>query len=256
MKLWKDEMPHALAGEEFEPYLTPWLCEGAKTAIVVCPGGAYGDRCSYEGDDVGAWLNSVGISAFVLEYRVNPYRAPAAPSDVQRAIRLVRYMAADHGITHVGVMGFSAGGHLAVTASVHYDHPFYPPMDDVDCLSARPDFSVLCYSVVDMGQYRHDWSRRFLLGDEPTEQEIAFYSLQTQVTAQTPPAFLWHTAEDASVPAENTLLYAMALSAHKVPYEMHLFPHGPHGMALAQETPYVGRWKDMLLQWLRQMQFV
>ena len=153
-------------------------------------------------------------------------------------------------------MGFSAGGHLAAIASVHYDYPFYPPQDEADALSARPDFSVLCYSVIDMGEYRHDWSRRFLLGDVPDEAQIEFYSPQRCVTENTPPAFLWHTAQDASVPAINSMFYAAALQKCGVPYELHIFPFGQHGKALALDDASVGQWRQLLRQWLVSMKFL
>lgn len=233
IKLWNQTMPHRCVEDAFEPYLTPYDCDAAKTAIVVCPGGAYCGRADYEGNDVGAWLNTIGITAFVLEYRVAPSKAPAQPSDAQRAMRLARKLCMERGIERLGIMGFSAGGHLAATLSVHYDEAFYPPQDELDNLSACPDFTVLCYSVIDMGEYRHDWSRRFLLGDVPDEAQIEFYSPQRCVTENTPPAFLWHTAQDASVPAINSMLYAAALQKCGVPYELHIFPFGQHGKALA-----------------------
>ncbi|MGN0980954.1 MAG: alpha/beta hydrolase [Candidatus Avoscillospira sp.] len=256
MKLWDREMPHRCQDDCFEPYLTPYIAAGSRTAVVVCPGGAYCGRAAYEGDDVAVWLNTIGLSAFVLEYRVAPSKAPAQPADVQRAIRLARKIGVEYGITQVGIMGFSAGGHLAALASVHYEHVFYPPVDDADALSARPDFTVLCYSVIDMGVYRHDWSRRFLLGEEPAPELVNFYSPHLQVTEHTPPAFLWHTAQDASVSAVNTMLYAQALQARGVSYEMHIFPFGEHGKALAMDDPHVGAWKDLLKKWLILMKFL
>lgn len=256
MKLWSKTVPHALPEADFEPYLTPYLCPGAKTAIIVCPGGAYHNRCTYEGDDVAAWLNTIGISAYVLEYRVFPYSAPAQPSDVQRAVRLVRQQAAVQGIEKIGIMGFSAGGHLAATASVHYDKQFYEPTDEADALSARPDFSVLCYSVLDLTGATHLWTKSALLGENPSEEYQSFHSPCLQVTEQTPPAFIWHTAEDQAVPAEHALRYAKALMQHKVPVELHVFPFGGHGSSLAQEDAYVGRWKRLLEDWLKMMRFL
>lgn len=122
IRLWNQTMPHRCPADAFEPYLTPYFCDGAKTAIVVCPGGAYSERVTYEGDDVAVWLNTIGITAFVLEYRVAPSKAPAQPSDAQRAMRLARKLCMEHGIERLGIMGFSAGGHLAATLSVHYNH--------------------------------------------------------------------------------------------------------------------------------------
>ena len=256
IKLWNQTMPHRCVEDAFEPYLTPYDCDAAKTAIVVCPGGAYCGRADYEGNDVGAWLNTIGITAFVLEYRVAPSKAPAQPSDAQRAMRLARKLCMERGIERLGIMGFSAGGHLAATLSVHYDEAFYPPHDELDNLSACPDFTVLCYSVIDMGEYRHDWSRRFLLGDTLDEAQIEFFSPQRCVTENTPPAFLWHTAQDASVPAINSMLYAAALQKCDVPYELHIFPFGQHGKALALDDASVGQWRQLLRQWLASMKFL
>ncbi len=253
MELWTKGMPYQINGEAFIPYMTPYMVEGAKTAIVVCPGGGYEFRAEHEGSHIAKWLNTIGISAFVLEYRVSPYMAPAEGADVQRAIRMARRAAEACGIERIGVMGFSAGGHLAATASVHFDHIFYKKTDDVDSLSARPDFSVLCYPVIDMFEYRHDGSRCNLLGNYPKHDQKEFYSLHRQITDKTPPAFIWHTAEDSSVPVENSLLYAMKLSEHKIPYELHIYPYGGHGMGLAEEHPHVKAWSDALEKWLMSM---
>ena len=253
MKLWNKEMPHALPAEAFAPYLTPYPCPGAKTAIIVCPGGAYHNRCSYEGDDVAVWLNTIGVAAYVLEYRVFPNHAPAQPSDVQRAVRLVRQ---EEKYENIGIMGFSAGGHLAATVSVHYDKVFYTPADEADALSARPDFSVLCYSVLDLTGETNVWTKNALLGEDPSEEDLIFHSPHLQVTEQTPPAFVWHTAQDAAVPAMHALLYAGALMAHQVPVELHVFPFGGHGCSMAQPDAYVGRWKPLFADWLAMMQYL
>lgn len=251
MQLWNNEMPYYDKEVEFIPYLTPYIKEGAKTAVVVCPGGGYSHRAPHEGDRIGEWLNEIGFSAFVLEYRVAPYHAPAEGSDVQRAIRVVRSEASRYGIEKVGVMGFSAGGHLAGTASVHYDKKFYEPTDEIDALSARPDFSILCYPVIDMGLYRHEGSRSNLVNYMPKKSERDFYSLHLQVTDDTPPAFLWHAADDAVVATENSMLYALALSEHKIPYELHIYPFGGHGQGLAENNPHMHQWAAALEKWLK-----
>lgn len=250
IKLWTKKMPYYNNTVEFEPYLTPYIVEGAKLGIVVCPGGAYSMRAGYEGDDYAEWLNSIGISAYVLEYRVAPYMAPAIVSDVQRAIRIAKKELAKHGAEKIGIMGSSAGSHLAALASVHYDKVFYEPQDEFDEMSARPDFSILCYAVIDMYEFRHDGSRRNLIGSTPKKYDKDFYSPQLQVTDNTPPAFLWHTANDEAVPAENAMIYAMALSEHNISYELHIYPDGRHGLALANDNPYVGQWKKSLELWL------
>lgn len=250
MQLWTENMPYYDSNIEFIPYLTPYIVEGAKLGIVVCPGGGYVGRTEYEGNTYAEWLNSIGVSALVLEYRVAPYKAPAQVCDVQRAIRVARKELAQHGAQKVGVMGSSAGSHLAATASVHYDKTFYEPQDEIDEISAKPDFTILCYPVIDMYEFRHDGSRMNLIGKSPKKGEKDFYSLYMQVTDDTPPAFLWHTANDQWVPAENSMLYAMALSEHNIPYELHIYPDGPHGLGLAKNNPYVSQWSEALKRWL------
>ena len=163
MELWNGNMPHYDNAIDFKPYLTPYIIDGAKTAVVVCPGGGYTHRAPHEGNEYAEWLNSIGVSAVVLEYRVAPYKTPAPGQDIQRAIRDARYELTKLGVEKIGVMGSSAGGHLAATASVHYDKMFYEPQDEIDEVSARPDFTILCYPVIDMYEYRHDGSRMNLL---------------------------------------------------------------------------------------------
>ncbi len=254
MNIWDDgKMPYYDETNEFIPYLTPYTIDGAKGAVLVCPGGGYAMRAEHEGNVIAEWLNSIGVSAFVLEYRVAPYAAPAEGSDVQRAMRIVRSMAKKYGYEKIAVMGFSAGAHLAATVSVHYDVDFYEPIDEIDEISARPDASILCYPVIDMYEYRHDGSRCNLIGTNPRPDMKEFYSLHLNVTDDTPPAFLWHTAEDATVPAENSMLYASALSAHKIPYELHIYPFGHHGLGLADEVPHTHQWAAALDNWLTLM---
>lgn len=246
-------MPHYNSECDFKPYLTPYIVEGAKTAVVVCPGGGYVMRAEHEGKEYAEWLNTIGISAVVLEYRVEPYKTPAPASDVQRAIRVVRNELTRMGVEKVGVMGSSAGGHLAATASVHYDKKFYEPQDEIDEISARPDFTILCYPVIDMYEFRHDGSRMSLLGDRIKKSDKDFYSLHKQVTDDTPTAFLWHTSTDQAVPAENSMLYAMALAEHLIPYELHIYPYGQHGLGLAKDDAYVHEWSNALERWLKNM---
>ena len=186
----------------------------------------------------------------VLAYRVAPYKAPAGCCDVQRAMRIARKEFALHGTHKIGVMGSSAGSHLASTASVHYDKVFYELQDEIDKISASPDFTILCYPVIDMYEFRHGGSREHLIGRKPKKSEKAFYSLHLQVTDHTPPAFLWHTANDPVVPAENPLLYAMALSEHNIRYELHIYPDGQHGLGLAKGHAHVGQWTDALRRWI------
>jgi len=253
MKLWSKNIPFYNNSIEFKPYPTEYIVDGAKTAIVVCPGGGYTGRAVHEGREYAEWLNSIGISAVVLEYRMAPYQAPVPACDVQRAMRVVRYELTKLGVEKVGVMGSSAGGHLAATASVHYDKCFYEPQDEIDDISARPDFTILCYPVIDMYEYRHDGSKTNLLGGRAKTADKDFYSLHKQVTDDTPTAFLWHTSTDNAVPAENSMLYAMALSEHLIPYELHIYPEGGHGMGLANGNAYIHEWCNALERWLKSM---
>ena len=250
MKLWSESMPYQNNAIDFTPYLTPYIVEGSKIGVVVCPGGAYFCRAEHEGISYAKWLNSIGVSAIVLDYRVTPYQSPAPCCDVQRAIRVAKKELSQHGAHKIGVMGSSAGGHLAASASVHYDKVFYEPQDEIDEICARPDFTILCYPVIDMYEFRHDGSRINLMGNTPKKSEKDFYSLHLQVTDNTPPAFLWHTSNDQAVPAENSILYAMALSEHNIPYELHIYPDGSHGLGLAMDFPHVNQWLDALKHWL------
>ena len=249
--LWNDTMPYKMDDVDFIPHIKEYVV-GSKGAVVVCPGGGYSMRAAHEGDTMGEWFNSIGITAFVLEYRVAPYKHPAEISDVQRAIRYVRHNAEKYGIDKdkIAVMGFSAGGHLAATASVHYDKKMYEPTDDIDTESAKPNASILCYPVIDMGEYRHDGSKCNLIGDRPTADMTEFMSAHLQINTETPEAFLWHTSSDNGVHVMNSLLYAQGLAKNCINYEMHIYPLGEHGLGLAPDVPYVSRWAEDLERWL------
>ena len=261
IKIWGNEMPYrletiepgtnALDSVDFEPYIQAYPA-GSKGAVIVLPGGGYVNRAQHEGTTFGEWFQSIGITAFVLQYRVAPNAHPAEISDAMRAVKYVRHHAEEYGIDRdkIAIMGFSAGGHLAGSLSVHYDKKMYEPTDEIDSASARPDLSILCYPVIDMGEYRHDGSRINLIGRKPTEAMKEFMSLYTQVTDDTPEAFLMHATPDDVVPVDNSLLYARALSAHNVDFEMHIYPEGGHGMGLATHEPYVAGWTKHLEDWL------
>jgi acetyl esterase/lipase len=196
----------------------------------------------------------------VLDYRVSPYRHPVPLGDAQRAIRLLRHHAADWQIDpgHVGILGFSAGGHCATSAATHFDPGRTGVDDPVDGQSCRPDLLVACYPVISFGKYRHHGSMLNLLADaqgqvDPVLQEQL--SLENRVTAQTPPAFLWHTSDDAGVPVTNSLLYAEALYRCGIPCELHVFPKGRHGLGLAADDPVVGQWTSLCARWLQTLGF-
>ncbi|WP_251551559.1 alpha/beta hydrolase [Neobacillus muris] len=258
--LWNGEIPFLqLDDQENPPTLIPFLVKESanKAAMIVCPGGGYHHRANHEGEPVARWLNSLGISAFVLNYRTAPYKHPVPLTDAQRAIRFVRSHAEEWNLDKqkVGILGFSAGGHLAASTSTLYHHHGTDFSDLVDQEDCRPDLAVLCYPVISLLEHFHEGSMINLLGDHPDEEARTLLSCDRNVTADTPPAFLWHTADDASVPVENSLLYAAALSKKKVPFEMHIFPHGRHGLGLASDEPIVGKWTELCAGWLTQQGF-
>jgi len=258
--LWPEGTPNAL-GQDAEdiPTLVPYLVDGGERtpAIVVCPGGGYARRAEHEGEPVALWLNSLGISAFVVHYRVAPYRHPNPLSDAQRAIRTVRHRAGEWNIdpNRVGILGFSAGGHVASSAGTHFDAGRPGAADPIERESSRPDLLVLCYPVISFGEYAHKGSLGNLLGAEPDDALVELLSNEKQVTELTPPTFLWHTADDVAVPVENSLLFASALSRSKVPFELHVFESGRHGLGLAEDQPGVSAWTDVCATWLRKRGF-
>lgn len=259
IELWPEGAPYAMGnGLEDRPALTPYFVDnkgGTTPAVVVLPGGGYHGRAAHEGEPIAQWLNTLGITAFVLDYRVAPYQHPAPLEDAKRALRYVRSQAEAWNLdpTRVGILGFSAGGHLASTAGTHYDGGDKLAADPLERCSSRPDYMVLCYPVISMGEYRHDGSRTNLLGAKPSEDEIRLLSNELQVTADTPPTFLWHTSDDPAVPVENALLFAGALSRNKVPFELHSYQTGRHGLGLAKDHPEAFTWPDLCARWLKRI---
>lgn len=252
--LW-NKMPYKNPDCDFVPEITEYPAN-SKGAVVVFAGGAYSHRAEHEGPVIGEWLQSIGVTAFVVDYRIAPdYKHPAMICDAQRAVRYARSRANELGFNKVAVMGFSAGGHLAGSVSVHYDKRFYEPYDDIDKESARPDGSILCYPVIDMFEYRHDGSRQNLIGERSLLADKELMALYKHITTDTPPAFLWHTSSDQAVPVENTLLYADALAKVCVPFEVHIYPYGSHGLGLAPSEPHVAQWKVSLDNWLSLMEY-
>jgi len=228
-------------------------------AVVICPGGGYGALAAdHEGHQIAEWLLERGVSAYVLHYRLGSegYHHPVQLAEVQRAIRAVRARAEEDGLDpgRVAVMGFSAGGHLASLAATLHGETVYEPLDETDALSARPDLAILCYPVITMEEgTTHAGSRRNLLGPERAEDEAyaRLLSSERNVSAETPPTFLFHTDEDAAVPAENALRFYLALREHGVPAELHSFESGPHGVGLFLGDPVLGAWSELLERWLR-----
>ncbi len=254
--------PHGAPGAQGEsaadkPSLTVFLPQAnpTRTGVVVAPGGGYQHLAmGYEGYDIARWLNDHGVAAFVLKYRIGPvYHHPIELGDAKRAIRTVRAHATEYGLAsdHIGMMGFSAGGHLAATAGTLFDPGDPGAADPIDRQGSRPDFLVLGYPVITMEDPEvHQGSRRFLLGDHPTAEQERLLSANLQVTGVTPPTFLFATTDDAVVPVFNSVMFYSALVRAGVPAEMHLFAHGHHGFGLAVDNPELRVWPELMLHWM------
>jgi acetyl esterase/lipase len=258
--LWPQGAPGAVGTEERDkPSPTIYLPPADKatgTAVVVCPGGGYGALAvGHEGKEPAEWLNRHGIAAFVLRYRLGPrYRHPAPLQDAQRAVRIVRGRAGEWRVDpkRIGIWGFSAGGHLASTAATHFDDGKPDADDPIERVSCRPDFAILCYPVITLQPpYAHLGSRRNLLGDKPDEKLLESLCNEKQVTARTPPTFLFHTSADRAVPAENSMRFYEALRKAKVPAELHIYEQGEHGVGLAVGKGAASAWPDQLAAWLK-----
>ena len=257
----RKELPDAKgSADNDKPTLTilpapPEKANGA--SIVICPGGGYGGvMMTYEGVDVGRWVNTLGVSAFVLNYRHSGrgYQHPAPLEDAQRAIRTVRAHAAEWKLDpkRIGIMGFSAGGHLASTAGTHFDDGRLSADDPIEKVGCRPDYMVLIYPVISLtAPYTHAGSMRNLLGDKPDPKLIESLSNEKQVTAKTPPTFLVASSADTVVPPENSISFYLACRQAKVPAELHVFERGNHGFGLAQNDASVGTWPKLCAEWLK-----
>lgn len=258
--LWPNGAPGALGDRPADkPTISPYLSTVVKAtgaAIIICPGGGYVRLADHEGAPVAEWLNSLGIYAFVLKSRLGStgYRHPAMLQDVQRAIRYVRSRASEFGIdaNRIGVLGFSAGGHLASSAGTHNDLGNASSDDVIERASSRPDLMVLIYPVITMGKFGHGGSRENLLGKEPSPELVDLMSNEKQVTKDSAPTFLVHTENDGTVPVENSLMLADSLRKAGVGFELHIFEKGPkHGFGLGAGDPVVGVWPKLCERWLK-----
>jgi acetyl esterase/lipase len=266
LPLWPDGAPGALGKEEKDiPTLTPYLAEASKAsgaAVVVLPGGGYGGLAQHEGRDYALWLNQQGLSAFVVQYRLGSkgYRHPAMLNDAARAVRLVRARANEWNVDpkRVAIMGSSAGGHLASTLLTHFDAGKADASDPVERQSSRPDAGILCYAVISMGEHTHQGSKNNLLGTNATPELVQLLSNELQVTKETPPCFIWHTWEDKAVKVENALMFAGALQKAGVPFDLHIYQQGRHGIGLNDKAPFanVHPWAKDLVFWLKVHGFV
>jgi len=258
--LWPQGAPGAKGDQPADrPTLTVYLPDKAKavgTAVVICPGGGYQMLAvDHEGRQIAEWFNSLGVSAFVLEYRHRKrgYGHPAPLQDAQRAVRTIRARAVEWNIrpNQIGIIGFSAGGHLASSVSTHFDAGDPKAADPIQRVSCRPDFAVLCYPVIVFDEpYTHRGSQVNLLGADAPAELVDSLSSEKQVTSETPPTFLMHTDEDKGVPAENSVQYYLALRRAGVPAELHIYRPGRHGLGLAADTPGLCAWPEQLRAWM------
>lgn len=269
MPLWPDGASGALGKEEKDiPTLTPYWPDPAKAtgaAMVICPGGGYAHLAEHEGKDYALWLNDHGVTCFVLKYRLGSsgYHHPSMLLDAARALRTVRANAEAWKLDpkRIGIMGSSAGGHLASTLLTHFDSGKADSPDPVERQSSRPDLGILCYAVITMGDKTHHGSRDNLLGKDPSPELIAELSNELHVTKDTPPCFLFHTAEDKTVSVENSLMFAEALSKAGVPFDLHIYEKGAHGGGLGgkpgskYDPQHMHPWTSDCLYWLKLHEF-
>ncbi|MDR0610319.1 MAG: alpha/beta hydrolase [Planctomycetaceae bacterium] len=259
--LWEQGAPNALGTEDKDkPRITVWLPDknnAVDMAVVVCPGGGYGGLAlDHEGKQIAEWFNSFGVTAAILEYRHRGkgYGHPNPMLDVQRAIRTVRFNAKDWGIdpSKIGVMGFSAGGHLASTAGTHFHFDnVKESSDEIDKINCRPDFMILCYPVILFDtKFTHRGSQKNLIGADAPKELVDYYSNEKQVTEKTPPTFIFFTNEDTAVPAENGIEFYLALRKYKIPAELHIYQKGAHGQGLAKNQRGNETWSELCKAWL------
>ena len=263
---------------EEQPYLVTYLqrespelvCFQKRSAVIICPGGAYGMKSDREAEVVAFRYLAAGFHAFVLQYSVAPSRYPCALLELGESVALVRSRAGEWRIDpdRIFTVGFSAGGHLTACLGTLWDEPFlleamgerYPVRDGRKLW--KPDGMILCYPVITMGEFTHRESRSLLLGENDTDRMRSQLSLEKRVTGKTVPAFLWHTQEDADVPVENSLEFAVALRRCRIPFELHVYEKGGHGMSLCDETVYDGNpkrppladnqgWVELSVNWIK-----
>jgi acetyl esterase/lipase len=256
--LWPDGAPYATGNEEKDcPHITPYLIPDGPLSpcLIICPGGGY-RAISDNGEETASWLNEIGISAVVLRYRVAPYHHPCPLADAQRAMRTVRYHARAWNIDpeRIGVIGFSSGGHVAATVATHYDAGNPDDEDPIERMGSRPSLMILCYARITMLHYEHEYNKN-LLGPNPTHELRVLLSNELHVNSETPPAFMWITADDQNIQTGHNLLFAQALSDHHIPFEMHIFESGKHGLGLAKDHPSAKHWTTLCELWLEKNGF-
>lgn len=253
IELWnREEIPFYEEGNCI-PAIEIYPVENAKGVVIICPGGAYGGKAAHEGEPVARMLNEAGIVGCVLDYRIKPCHPDAPVNDALRAVRVIRSM----GYEKVGIIGFSAGGHLACSAGTLYNTAYLNPADIIDKASSRPDAFIPCYGVTSFLSFRKQASVGALLGAKKDDWTLLRrFSAEMNVTEDTPPAFIWHTAEDNGVSVEHSLMLGRALAFAGVPFEMHVFPNGGHGLGLARNNPTAAQWIPLCQDWLKRLGFV
>ncbi len=265
--LWPNGAPNAggkADGDLPQLIITQVASEVPTAAVVILPGGGYhGHAMGHEGYQFADWFAAMGIQSAICTYRLRGrgndgkgYGHPSPMQDAQRAIQTLRARAKELNIDpeRVGVIGFSAGGHLCSTVSTHFLDATSTGKDPVARVSSRPDFSILCYPVIAFGKpYTHHGSQQNLIGPKPDPKLVEELSNERQVTNDTPPTFIFHTAEDTVVPVQNSLQYYLALQRNGVPSELHVFPKGRHGVGLARQLPGASQWPELCRQWLSRL---
>jgi len=246
--LWQSAAPYSeFSPEQAQPTIVDYSVKGSKGAVIVCPGGGYTMKADYEGAPIAEMINGAGVSAFVLDYRVMPCHNEAPLADAQRAIRVVRSM----GYEKVAILGFSAGGHISCAAATLWDEGNPDADDPIERISSRPDAFMPCYSLVSFTTFFHTRLCDTLLGVDRSDSALMRrFSAELNVNPRTPEAFIWHTSSDDLVPVEQSIRLASALAANSVPFELHVFPIGRHGLALAEGDGSVSQWTKLLKKWL------
>jgi acetyl esterase/lipase len=252
--LWPDQVaPYSeFSPEQDQPSVREFAVPGARSAMVICPGGGYGCKVDHEKDPIARIYEQAGIASYILDYRVKPCHHEAPLSDAKRAIRLVRSM----GYEKVGIVGFSAGGHVCCSAATLYDAGNPEAEDPIERISSRPDAFVSSYSVVSFVSFPHQGSLKNLLGDMSGDQSLLRrFSAELHVTGDTPPGFIWHSFADGCVPVENSIQLAKAMAVAGVPFELHIFPGGCHGAGVASPDENAEKWAPMHITWLKSLGF-
>jgi acetyl esterase/lipase len=264
LPLWPAGAPGALGDKPQDvPTLTAYLPSPETrngASMLILPGGGYGGLAAHEGKGYADWFVAQGITCYVLQYRLGShgYHHPVMLNDAARGLRLVRAFAKRDGLdpARIGIIGSSAGGHLASTLLTHFDAGQPDAVDPIERENSRPDLGILCYPVITLGEFTHKGSKNNLLGPNPPEDLVRFLSNELQVTPQTPPCFIWHTGEDGGVPVENSLLFASALRKAGVPFDLHVYEKGGHGLGLPAHNKAAPPWDADCLYWLLQRGFI